>query len=53
MLNFELFNPVKIIFGKDTIGNLPSLLQNKEKILFAYGGGSIKKMVYTIKLNKP
>ncbi|MGY3802983.1 iron-containing alcohol dehydrogenase [Pigmentibacter ruber] len=43
MLNFELFNPVKIIFGKDTIGNLPSLLQNKEKILFAYGGGSIKK----------
>ena len=43
MYNFEFFNPVKIIFGKDTIGKLPSLLQDKNKILFAYGGGSIKK----------
>lgn len=43
MQNFELFNPVKIIFGKDSIGNLPVLLHDKEKILFAYGGGSIKK----------
>ncbi len=43
MQNFELFNPVKIIFGKDAIGNLPVLLHDKEKILFAYGAGSIKK----------
>ena len=43
MNNFELYNPVKIIFGKDSIGSLPSLLQNHEKILFAFGGGSIKE----------
>ena len=43
MNNFELYNPVKIIFGKDSIGKLPSLLQNYQKILFVFGGGSIKE----------
>jgi NADP-dependent alcohol dehydrogenase len=42
MYNFQFFNPVNIVFGKDSIGNLPSLLNDKSKILFAYGGGSIK-----------
>lgn len=42
MYNFQMFNPVNIIFGKDSIGNLPNLLIDKNKILFAYGSGSIK-----------
>ncbi|KAB8031027.1 iron-containing alcohol dehydrogenase [Fluviispira multicolorata] len=43
MDNFQLFNPVNIVFGKNTIGELPNLLKDKSNILFAYGGGSIKK----------
>ncbi|BBH54505.1 iron-containing alcohol dehydrogenase [Fluviispira sanaruensis] len=43
MDNFQLFNPVNVIFGKNTIGELPNLLKDKSNILFAFGGGSIKK----------
>ncbi len=43
MLNFELYNPVKLIFGKGQIEKLPELLPEKSKILMVYGGGSIKK----------
>lgn len=43
MLNFTCHNPVKIIFGKGTIAELPELIPAEVKILFAYGGGSIKK----------
>ncbi|RDB37158.1 MAG: iron-containing alcohol dehydrogenase [Spirobacillus cienkowskii] len=42
MYNFEYYNPVKIMFGQGTIGHLPALLTNRNKILFAYGSGSIK-----------
>lgn len=40
--NFEYRNPVKIVFGKDRIKELSSLLP-KGKILMLYGGGSIKR----------
>ena len=43
MLNFELYNPVKLIFGKGEIKKLNSLIPKKSKVLVAYGGGSIFK----------
>ncbi|MCX2483640.1 iron-containing alcohol dehydrogenase [Pedobacter sp. MR2016-24] len=42
MLNFELKNPTKIIFGKGQIANLAKELPQDAKILLLYGGGSIK-----------
>ncbi|WP_166384994.1 iron-containing alcohol dehydrogenase [Polaribacter sp. 11A2H] len=43
MNNFELKNPTKIIFGKDTIKQLESEIPKDAKVLLLYGGGSIKK----------
>lgn len=43
MRNFEYQCPTKIIFGKNEITKLPSLLNKSDKILLIYGGGSIKK----------
>jgi NADP-dependent alcohol dehydrogenase len=41
MLNFELYNPTKLVFGKGQIEKLPTLVPANAKILLAYGGGSI------------
>ncbi len=43
MYNFEYKNPVKIIFGKDTISEIANEVPKNAKILLTYGGGSIKK----------
>ncbi len=43
MENFTYHNPVKIVFGKGTIAELPKLIPPKVKVLMTYGGGSIKK----------
>ena len=43
MLNFELYNPTKLIFGKGQIEKLATLVPANAKILLAYGGGSIFK----------
>lgn len=43
MENFTFVNPVKIIFGKDTIKNIANEIPKGSKILMVYGGGSIKK----------
>lgn len=43
MNNFEYYNPVKIVFGKNTIPQLPNLIPDNSNILITYGGGSIKK----------
>jgi NADP-dependent alcohol dehydrogenase len=43
MLNFELYNPTKLVFGKGQIEKLPTLVPANAKILLAYGGGSIFK----------
>jgi NADP-dependent alcohol dehydrogenase len=43
MLNFELYNPTNLIFGKGQIEKLPTLVPTNSKILLAYGGGSIFK----------
>lgn len=42
MDNFTYYNPVRIVFGKDTIAQLPGLIPSGARILMAYGGGSIK-----------
>ena len=43
MLNFELYNPTKLVFGKGQIEKLSTLVPFSSKILLAYGGGSIFK----------
>ena len=43
MLNFELINPVKILFGKGEIKKINTLVPKEEKILLLYGMGSIHK----------
>ena len=43
MKNFTYYNPVRIVFGKGEISRLPELLPVAEKVLFIYGGGSIKE----------
>lgn len=41
MLNFELYNPVNLVFGKGQMEKLSKLIPADSKILLAYGGGSI------------
>lgn len=43
MNNFSFVNPVKIIFGKNTIGEISNEIPKDKKVLMIYGGGSIKK----------
>ena len=45
MQNFEYCTPTRLIFGKGVIEKLPGVMaQFGKKILFTYGGGSIKKI---------
>jgi NADP-dependent alcohol dehydrogenase len=41
--NFTFHNPVKLIFGKGTIAQLPKNITAGSKIMLTYGGGSIFK----------
>ena len=43
MLNFDYKNCTRIVFGKGQIAQLPKLIPKDKKILFCYGGGSIKR----------
>ncbi|MBC2851498.1 iron-containing alcohol dehydrogenase [Cetobacterium sp. 8H] len=43
MLNFDFYNPTHIVFGKDTLNQLDSLVPKNAKVLITYGGGSVKK----------
>lgn len=45
MLNFEYYNPTRIVFGKDQLNRLPELLTESgaKRVLIAYGQGSIIK----------
>jgi NADP-dependent alcohol dehydrogenase len=42
MHNFSYHNPVKIIFGRQTIAELANEIPAGAKVMMAYGGGSIK-----------
>ena len=45
MQNFDYMTPTRLIFGKESIVKLPSVMaQFGKKILLTYGGGSIKKI---------
>lgn len=45
MENFSYCTPTKLIFGKDSIKSLPSVLSPfGKRVLLTYGGGSIKKI---------
>lgn len=43
MLNFEFYNPTKIVFGKDQIQQLDNLVPQDAKVLITYGGGSVRR----------
>ncbi|SEU08277.1 NADP-dependent alcohol dehydrogenase [Draconibacterium orientale] len=43
MYNFEFKNPVKILFGKESISKLAGEIPADANILMIYGGGSIKR----------
>jgi NADP-dependent alcohol dehydrogenase len=43
MNNFEYCNPVRVVFGKNTVAKLADLIDPARTILFLYGGGSIKR----------
>lgn len=43
MLNFQFYNPTRIIFGKDTISTLTDYLPKGVRILILYGGQSAIK----------
>ncbi len=44
MNSFEYYNPTKLVFGKDSVDQLPEVLsESHKKIFLHYGGGSIKK----------
>jgi NADP-dependent alcohol dehydrogenase len=42
MLNFSFQNPTRIVFGKDQLAQLSTLIPADSKVLLTYGGGSIK-----------
>jgi NADP-dependent alcohol dehydrogenase len=46
MENFEVINPIRILFGKNQLNRLPELLEDLDvkKILLVYGGGSVKRI---------
>lgn len=45
MQNFDYQTPTRLIFGKDTIAQLPAVIKPiGKKVLLTYGGGSIKKI---------
>ena len=43
MNNFDFYNPTKIIFGKNRLGELDNLVPKEAKVLVLFGGGSVKK----------
>ena len=40
MLNFDFYNPTHIVFGKDRLDELDTLVPKDAKVLITYGGGS-------------
>ncbi len=43
MLNFDFHNPTHIVFGKDRLQDLDSLVPKQARVLITYGGGSVIK----------
>jgi len=43
MQNFDYYNPTHIVFGKDRLAELNTLIPQGAKVLVLYGGGSVKR----------
>ena len=43
MLNFDLYNPTRILFGQGQIAALAKLVPAEARVLVLYGGGSIRQ----------
>ncbi|MFZ2296434.1 MAG: iron-containing alcohol dehydrogenase, partial [Polaromonas sp.] len=43
MLNFEFYNPTKIVFGPDKVAELANLVPQSARVLILYGGASAQK----------
>lgn len=43
MLNFNYHNPTNLVFGKDQLSQLDTLIPAEARVLVTYGGGSAKK----------
>lgn len=43
MNDFNFYNPTQIVFGKDRLGDLDTLIPQDARVLVTYGGGSVKK----------
>jgi len=43
VLNYDYYNPVNIVFGKDQYKNLKTLIPKNSRVMITYGGGSIKE----------
>jgi NADP-dependent alcohol dehydrogenase len=43
MQNFDYYNPTHIVFGKDRLAELNTLVPQEAKVLVLYGGGSVKR----------
>lgn len=43
MFNFDYYNPTRVIFGKDRLGDMDKHIPTDAKVLITYGGGSAKK----------
>lgn len=43
MNNFDYYNPTRILFGKERLGELAAHVPADARVLIIYGGGSVKK----------
>ncbi|ENO79919.1 iron-containing alcohol dehydrogenase [Thauera sp. 63] len=43
MLNFDYYNPTRIVFGKDSIARLDELVPADARVMVLYGGGSAER----------
>ncbi|WP_027362866.1 iron-containing alcohol dehydrogenase [Desulfospira joergensenii] len=43
MENFDYYNPTRIVFGKDRLDELDTLVPEETRLMILYGGGSVKK----------
>lgn len=41
MKDFEFYNPVNVLFGKDQLSRISELIPSDQKVMLLYGGGSI------------
>ncbi|MDO6461184.1 iron-containing alcohol dehydrogenase [Granulosicoccaceae sp. 1_MG-2023] len=43
MQDFDFYNPTRIVFGKERLGELDSLIPADARVLVLFGGGSVKR----------